>query len=68
MNKILPQQELFLELLKMSGDIAVATGDDDTIIQRTLKECKTKGWVKLSPFGAGFNKVSITPAGRTQIK
>ncbi|MCW9036270.1 MAG: hypothetical protein OQK35_07500 [Alphaproteobacteria bacterium] len=68
MANILPQQELFLELLIMSGDIAIASGDEDTILQRTLQECKAKGWVNLTPFGAGFNKASITPTGRTQVK
>ena len=68
MGKILPQQELFLELLIMSGDIAIEITKEDTILQRTLAECKQKGWVKLSLFGAGFNKASITPTGRAQIK
>lgn len=69
MTKILPQQELFLELLVMSGDIAIASGEEsDTILQRTLKECKNSGWVKLTPFGAGFNKASITPVGRGMVK
>jgi len=68
MAKILPQQELFLELLIMSGDIAITITDEDTILQRTLSECKEKGWVKLSLFGAGFNKASITPSGRSQVK
>ena len=69
MTKILPQQELFLELLVMSGDIAIASDDQfDTILQRTLKECEAAGWVKLTPFGAGFNKASITPLGRSVVR
>ena len=69
MTKILPQQELFLELLVMSGDIAIASQEQpDSILQRTLKECEKSGWVKLSVFGAGFNKASITPAGRSMVK
>lgn len=68
MNKILPQQKLLLELLVMSGDIAVADNIEGTILERTLDECSAKGWITTKRFGAGFNKTSITPKGREAAK
>ena len=68
MQDILPQQKLLLELLVMSGDIAVADNLNGTILERTLEECERKGWVTHKKFGAGFNKTSITPAGRRIVK
>lgn len=68
MAQILPQQQLLLELLTMSGDIAVADDIKGTILERTLEECRQKGWVTTKVFGAGFNKTSITPTGRAMVK
>lgn len=68
MAQILPQQQLLLELLTMSGDIAVADDIKGTILERTLEECRQKAWVTTKVFGAGFNKTSITPAGRAMVK
>ena len=68
MSDILPQQKLFLELLIMSGDIAVADDIKGTILERTLAECQAKGWVTTKVFGAGFNKTSITEKGRQRVK
>ncbi len=64
MADALPQQKLLLELLIMSGDIAVADDISNTILERTVIECEKKGWVKRSIFGAGFHKTTITDAGR----
>jgi len=64
---ILPQQLLLLELLVMSGDIAVAHDTKTTILGRTLEECESKGWTVSKIFGQGFNKVSITERGRTMV-
>lgn len=64
MGTILPQQHLLLELLIMSGDIAVAETSADTILAKTLAECVANGWVEVKVFGAGFNKVTITDKGR----
>ncbi len=64
MSSVLPQQKLLLELLIMSGDIALADDISGTIMERTVKECEAKGWVKRSIFGAGFHKTTITDAGR----
>ena len=64
MDKILPQQELLLELLIMSGDIALADNISGTILERTVLECEEKKWVTRSFFGAGFHKTTITEQGR----
>jgi hypothetical protein len=68
MSAVLPQQRLLLELILFSGDVAVPTEDDGTVLFKTLEECKRKGWITLSLFGAGFNKVHITEAGRVAAK
>lgn len=52
----------------MSGDIAVADAIGGTILDRTLQECRDAGWVTTKVFGAGFNKTSITDAGRRMVK
>lgn len=66
MSDVLPQQKLLLELLIMSGDIAIADDISGTILERTLDECEKKGWVARSQFGAGFHKTTITPLGRSK--
>jgi hypothetical protein len=43
MADVLPQQKLLLELLIMSGDIALADDLSGTIMERTVKECELKG-------------------------
>jgi hypothetical protein len=68
MSHILPQQELLLELLTMSGDIAMADNIEGTILYRTLIECERKGWVVQKHFGAGFNKLTVTDSGRNIVK
>ena len=67
MPAVLPQQLLLLELLQMSGDIAVADDIEDSILERTLKEVEQRGWVGVKHIGNGFNKVYITGAGRTIV-
>ena len=68
MANILPQQRLLLELIVQSGDIAVPSEDNGTVLYRTLKECEAAGWLNIKPFGAGFNKASVTDLGRTASK
>ncbi|MBF0247676.1 MAG: hypothetical protein HQL36_06330 [Alphaproteobacteria bacterium] len=68
MPTALPQQRLLLELIMQSGDIAVPAEDDGTLLFRTLHECKDSGWLTLKPFGAGFDKASVTDLGRTICK
>ncbi|MBT3549937.1 MAG: hypothetical protein HOO19_19220 [Rhodospirillaceae bacterium] len=68
MATILPQQRLFLELLIMSGDIAVPDDVDGTILQRTLKECEQNAWIKTEHVANGFDMVTITNHGRQAAK
>jgi len=68
MSGILNQQRLFLELVVMSGNIALPAEDNGTILYVTMKECEKRGWVSLSPFGTGFKQAKITTSGRKQVK
>ncbi len=68
MANLLPQQRLLLELLIMSGDIAVADDIEGSILHRTLIECEGSGWVRSSRHGDGYSRLSVTTAGRAQIK
>ena len=68
MTKILHQQRLLLELLCMSGNIAVTENNDGTILRRTLMETVDAGWITLTPFGKGFDMAAITAFGRKAIK
>jgi len=52
----------------MSGDIAVPSVNDGSVLFRTLTECHEARWIELSPFGAGFDKAHITASGRRLIK
>ena len=68
MPTILPQQQLLLELIIFSGDIGVPDVDDASIFFRTMKECEAKGWITVTHFGAGVQKLSITDLGRNKAK
>ncbi len=68
MVEILHQQRLLLELLSMSGNIAVPDSDNGTLLYKTLCECNIAGWIKLTPFGDGFNQAAITASGRIMIR
>ena len=63
----LPQQRLLLELLVMSGDIAIQELPEDSILWRTLDECKATGWLRVKTISSGFHTVSITGAGRLVV-
>ncbi len=52
----------------MSGDIAVPSVDDGSVLFRTLVECREARWIELSPFGAGFDKAHVTASGRNIIR
>lgn len=67
METVLPQQRLLLELLVMSGDIAVEEGETDSLLWRTLMECRENGWARVQSVSPGFHAVSITGAGRKII-
>ena len=64
---MLPQQRLLLELLSMSGDIAVPTDNKDTILWRTLDECKDKSWATLTAINPGMCRVSVTAVRRLAL-
>jgi len=66
-GKILPQQQLLLELLIMSGDIAIADHMDGSILDRTLQECAANGWVDVEKISPGFRKAIITDKGRRAV-
>ncbi len=68
MPDTLPQQRMLLEILVMSGDIAVSTSSTDTILWRTLGECETAGWLTLAKVIAGYETASITAAGRAVLE
>lgn len=67
MVQILPQQQLLLELLIMSGEIAVHQLADTTILKRTLDECLRKGWITQSSVSSEFSSIAITPSGRSAV-
>ncbi len=64
MADTLPQQQLLLELLIMSGQIAVPADDTDTILWRTLKECRQAGWLTWVEVSPGLFSIEITRKGR----
>ncbi len=63
MAKVLPQQKLLLELLIVSGDIAVPGPRDESLLWRTLDECRKERWLILNEISPGIFKVSITARG-----
>ncbi len=64
MSVTLPQQQLLLELLIMSGEIAVPGDAEDTILWRTLKECGAAGWLTSVEVSPGLFRIQITTKGR----
>ena len=67
MADALPQQQLLLELLIMSGQIAVPADDMDTILWRTLEECKNAGWITWVEVSPGLFSIEITRKGRQAV-
>ena len=67
MTQVMPQQKLLLELLVVSGDFAVPSADDETLLWRTLKECGESSFLDLREISPGIHRVSITPTGRMQV-
>ena len=68
MSDALPQQQLLLELLIMSGQIAVPSAAQDTILWRTLQECKTAGCIRWTEVSPGLFSIEITRKGRHAIE
>lgn len=64
MPETLPQQRLLLELLIMSGQIAVTGDVKETILWRTVMECKDNRWITWTEVSPGIFRIEITRAGR----
>ena len=56
-----------LELLRMSGEIAVTEQPGETILWRTLNECQAKGWLTVTRVSSGVHSVTMTALGRRTI-
>ena len=67
MSRLLPQQQLVLELLRMSGEVAVMESAGGTILWRTLQECRHHLWITWSEVSPGVFSVSLTAAGRNKL-
>lgn len=65
--RLLPQQQLVLELLRMSGEIAVVESAEGTILWRTLQECRRHLWITWSEVSPGVFSVSLTSSGRKKL-
>lgn len=61
---VLPQQRLLLQLVAMSGDIAVTNVGPNSILWRTLRECVQNGWVDAKQISPGVYKVTLHQEGR----
>ncbi|MBB4284519.1 hypothetical protein [Roseospira goensis] len=61
---VLPQQRLLLQLVAMSGDIAVTHTAPSSILWRTLDECVAQRWVDRTEISPGVYKVTLRPRGR----
>ena len=64
MADTLPQQQLLLELLIMSGQIGVPADDKNTLLWRTLEECRAAGWLTWVEVSPGLFSIEITRKGR----
>jgi hypothetical protein len=67
-SNLLPQQQLVLELLRMSGDIGVPEQPQETILWRTIAECRAKGWITIAEVSPGVHSVALTPQGRRRVE
>lgn len=68
MDSLLPQQQLVLELLRMSGEIAVTEQSGETILWRTLRECREHRWIRVIEVSPQVHSVSLTALGRKTIE
>jgi len=51
----------------MSGEIGVIEQAHDTILWRTLTECRAKGWITTTAVSPGVFSVALTDHGRRRI-
>ncbi len=68
MTDVLPQQQLLLELLVMSGRIAVAKDNAEGILWRSLDECERNGWLVMEAVNADYAAAEVTDTGRSLVK
>ena len=52
----------------MSGEIGVTEQLQQTILWRTLNECRAKGWITVSEVSPGVHSVALTPHGRRKVE
>ena len=52
----------------MSGEIGVTEQPQQTILWRTLGECRTKGWISISEVSPGVHSIALTPHGRRKVE
>ena len=52
----------------MSGEIAVTEQAEQTILWRTLHECRNNGWVTLTEVSPAVHSVALTPRGRRTVE
>ena len=64
MAETLPQQQLLLELLHMSGEIAIVGETGGSLLWRTLEECRDRGWVKITAITGSTQRAELTALGR----
>ena len=68
MTPVLPQQKLLLQILVMSGQLAVPSEPKDTSMWQILEECRAKQWIRMSELNPEFTTVEITEVGRLALK
>jgi hypothetical protein len=68
MVRTLPQQQLLLELLVMSGEIAVPRDSGGALFWRTLSECRASGWTTQAEVSPGILRIAITESGRRAVR
>jgi len=52
----------------MSGEIGVTEQPQQTILWRTLAECRARGWIAITEVSPGIHSVSLTAHGRRRIE
>lgn len=52
----------------MSGEIGVTEQAGETILWRTLRECRAKGWITTTQVSPGVYSVALTASGRRRIE
>ena len=68
MTDVLPQQQLLLELLVMSGRNAVPKANAEGILWRTLNECEQNGCLLMKAVNADYASAEVTDTGRSLVR